>query len=267
MTLTVVALNAKATEAQYQDIYYEIDDTHRTAEVTFNPRATGDLIIPSTIVVGQHTYTVTSIGDKAFKGCKALTSIVLPPTLERAYRSAFDGTGIMNDKTNWNEGCLFIDSVLIATDKNIKPRYVVPSSTRFIAAGAFQGNKIITRVELPEGLKRIDHETFRECKNLQKVVIPISVTSIGEDVFTGSGLYANENKWKKGAFILDDCLIATNGDLPAKYIFKNKIPIRLIAERAFANSKNLKTPGQIGHVPAGVDGSYDLGIISNLNSQ
>ena len=57
-----------AAPAQYQDIHYEIDPAYRTAEVSFNQRAVGDLIIPSTIVVGQETYTITAIGDKAFKG-------------------------------------------------------------------------------------------------------------------------------------------------------------------------------------------------------
>ena len=32
----------------------------------------------------------------------------------------------------------------------------------------------------------------------------------------------NDKKWKKGALNLDDCLIATNNDLPASYVFKNK---------------------------------------------
>ena len=241
-----------AQDAQYQDIHYTLDDIRLTAEVASNPKVSGELFIPETITVGQNTYTVTAIGDKAFKGCKALTAVVLPKTLERVYRSAFDGTGIMLNKENWSEGCLWLDSILIATDKTIKPRFVVPVSTRLIAAGAFQGNKVITRVDLPDGLKRIDHETFRDCKNLQKVVIPLSVTSIGEEVFTGSGIYANENKWKKGALILDDCLVATNNTLPAKYIFKNKIPIRLIAERAFANRKNLQTvtiPASVTAIP------------------
>ena len=202
--------------------------------------------------MGQNTYTVIAIGDKAFKGCKSLTTIVLPPSIERVYRSAFDGTGIMLKKENWVDGCLWIDSILIATDKNIKPRFVVPEGTRLIAAGAFQGNKTIQRVELPTCIARIDHETFRDCKNLQKVVIPKTITSIGEDAFTGSGIYANEKKWKKGALILEDCLIATNNDLPAKYIFKNKIPIRLIAERAFAGQKNLKSvtiPSTVTAIP------------------
>ena len=119
MTLLVAALVVKAENAQYQDINYSVDDNHLTAEVTLNPKVSGELLIPETIVVGQNTYTVTAIGDRAFKGCKNLTAIVLPRTIERVYRSAFDGTGIMLDKTNWADGCLWIDSILIATDKTI----------------------------------------------------------------------------------------------------------------------------------------------------
>ena len=241
ITLLVSVLFVNAEDAQYQDVFYSVDDNHLTAEVVSNPKASGELLIPETIVVGQNTYTVVAIGDKAFKGCKNLTAIVLPKTIERVYRSAFDGTGIMANTANWAEGVLWIDSILIATDKTIKPRYVVPEGTRLIAAGAFQGNKTIQRVELPTCINRIDHETFRDCKNLQKVVIPANITTIGEEAFTNCGIYNNEKKWKKGAFIIDDCLIATNNELPAKYIFKNKIPIRLIAERAFANRKNLKS--------------------------
>ena len=241
-----------AQTALYQDVHYTIDENHLTAEVTLNPKASGELFIPETIVAGQHRYTVTAIGDNAFKGCKALTTIVLPSTIERVYRSAFEGTGIFLNKANWTDGCLWIDSILIATDKTIKPRFVVPASTRLIAAGAFRSNKTVQRVELPDGLTRIDHETFRDCKNLEKVIIPLSVLSIGEEAFTGSGIYLNEKKWKKGALIIDDCLIATNNELPAKYIFKTKIPIRLIAERAFANRKVLKSvtvPATVTAIP------------------
>ena len=165
-----------ADEAMYQDIRYLVDDNDLTAEVARNASASGELLIPEHIVVGQNTYTVTAISDGAFRGCKNLSSIVLPPTLRRVYRSAFEGTAIMLNRDNWTDGCLWLDSCLIATDKTIKPRLVLPEATRLIAAGAFRGNKTLVRIDLPASVTRIDHETFRDCKNLQKIVIPTSVT-------------------------------------------------------------------------------------------
>ena len=71
MILPVAVLVANlvcAEDAQYQDVHYTVDDNRLTAEVTLNPKASGELLIPETIVVGQNTYTVIAIGDKAFKG-------------------------------------------------------------------------------------------------------------------------------------------------------------------------------------------------------
>ena len=56
-----------AGEAQYQDINYTFDENHMTAEVALNPRATGEIFIPEQIQVGQNSYTVVGISDKAFK--------------------------------------------------------------------------------------------------------------------------------------------------------------------------------------------------------
>ena len=178
LTLLCFALYAQAETAVYQEVNYTIDPDYLTAEVTLNPQVSGELYIPDEITVGQDTYRVTTIGEKAFKGCKNLTDIVLPPTIERIYRSAFDGTGIMLDKTKWTDGALYIDSCLIATDKTIKGKFIIPEGTRLIAAGAFQGNKTLTRMEFPASVKRIDHETFRDCKNLTRAIIPLTITEI-----------------------------------------------------------------------------------------
>ena len=55
MMLLVAVLSVKAENAQYQDVHYAIDADHLTAEVTLNPRAAGELLIPETIVVGQNS--------------------------------------------------------------------------------------------------------------------------------------------------------------------------------------------------------------------
>ena len=99
-----------ADEAIYNDLYYSIDLIARTAEVAENPRVGANakegftLAIPAEIIVGQKTYRVIGIADNAFKGCKNLTEVVLPETMEYMSRSAFEGTGLWLNKENWKDG-------------------------------------------------------------------------------------------------------------------------------------------------------------------
>ena len=150
----------------YNEIYYVLDPIEGTAQVTETPKLYGDVVIPSEIKVGNRTYRVNEIGEKAFKGNKNIDAIVIPSSIEHIYRSAFDGTGLMKNKAFWENGVLIIDSCLIATAKDISPKYEVPEGVRLIAAGAFENNKTVTRVILPEGLREIDHDTFKGCKNI-----------------------------------------------------------------------------------------------------
>ena len=240
----IVASLACAAEptAFVNDLVYTLDTEHRTAEVATNAKTSGDIIIPAQIKDGEgKSYTVTSLSAEAFKGCKNLTSIVLPPTIKQLYRSSIEGTGVYANKELWRDGALYIDSCLIAVDKTVsKPKFIVAEGTRVIAGGAFQGNKTVTSVVLPKSVSRIDVFTFRDCKNLQKVIFGRHITSIGRDAFTGSGIYLNEKKWKKGVLIIDSCLVAVNPkEVPAKVTYK--APYRLIAEGTFAGNQIIKS--------------------------
>ena len=53
---------------------------------------------------------------------------------------------------------------------------------RIIDGGAFQGCGF-KEFSVPEGVYLINGEAFSECKDLRKIIIPETVTQIGEDVF------------------------------------------------------------------------------------
>ncbi|MBO4577947.1 MAG: hypothetical protein J5688_04490, partial [Paludibacteraceae bacterium] len=156
LLLLAGTMYASEPTAFVNDLVYTLDTEHLTAEVATNAKTIGDLIIPAQIKDGEgKTYNVVSLSADAFKGCKGLTSIVLPPTIQRIYRSSLEGTAVMANRELWTDGALYIDSCLIAVDKSVsKPKFIVNEGTRVIAGGAFQGNKVVTAVVLPKSVKR-----------------------------------------------------------------------------------------------------------------
>ena len=77
-------------DAVIDEIFYNLDASTKTAEVTFHPnRYEGDVEVPSTIEVDGVTYQVTSIGYEAFYDCPNLTSVKLPSFIETFDMYAF----------------------------------------------------------------------------------------------------------------------------------------------------------------------------------
>ena len=79
--LTLIALcwtmAIQAQTATVDGINYYLNAYAKTAEVT-KSNATGDIVIPEKITVDGVDYSVTSIGNEAFRECKALTSVAMP---------------------------------------------------------------------------------------------------------------------------------------------------------------------------------------------
>ena len=79
-----------------------------------------------------------------------------------------------------------VTGIGIATDTEI----IIPASyeekpvTR-ISNQAFQDNKTISKIVIPDSVTRIGNKAFYECSNLTSITIPDSVTSIGDMAFCG----------------------------------------------------------------------------------
>ena len=126
------------------DLYYNLNATNKTAEVTYKSYANyrynegwniTTANIPASVTYSGTTYSVTSIGEHAFYKCSSLTSVT------------------------------------------------IPNSVTSIGGGAFEDCSSLTSVTIPNSVTSIGDEAFLGCISLTSVTIGNSVTSIGELAF------------------------------------------------------------------------------------
>ena len=77
--MILLPLVASAEPVEIDGIYYNLVTKAKQAEVTSNPnKYTGSVVIPEKVTYENVEYSVTSIGDEAFRSCSGLTSITIP---------------------------------------------------------------------------------------------------------------------------------------------------------------------------------------------
>mgnify|MGYP002522852594 CR=1 FL=1 len=157
-----------------------------------------DLVIPN---------SVTSIGNSAFSGYSALTSITIPNSVTSIGHEAFSGcTGltditIPNSVTNIGGSafswCINLTSITIPNSVTSVGRYAYyetawydnqPDGVVYVGKVAYNYKGKITyhtNIVLEEGTLGIADGAFSGCSGLKSIIIPYSVTSIGENSFSG----------------------------------------------------------------------------------
>lgn len=95
----MLTLPATAQKATIDGVTYEFNDP-ATGEATVVPSSngnySGEVFIPATVTYNGQEYTVTVIGDNAFKLCRNLTSVSMPYTIKSLGNKAFfQCTGII----------------------------------------------------------------------------------------------------------------------------------------------------------------------------
>ena len=158
-------------------------------EVTGYAGDATDLAIPSEL--GGRP--VVRVGGGAFRGCTALRSVSLPPTVESVGDGAFSGCsslasltlpeGLRRLGSNAFTGCP-LESVTV-------PASLESTGAHRWASGPFEGSSLRSAT-LAEGSARVVPGLFSGCSKLSSVSVPGTVTSVGEYAFRGcSGLPAS----------------------------------------------------------------------------
>ena len=139
LLLALTATAATAYDFKVDGIYYDKNSDGTSVSVTYRDdyykSYSGSVIIPEQVTYSRTTYSVTSIGYRAFYGCSGLTSVSIPNSVTEIGNYAFDG-------------CSGLTSVTI------------PNSVTKIGESAFRECSGLTSVTIPNNVTEIGSFTF-----------------------------------------------------------------------------------------------------------
>lgn len=151
---------------------------------------------------------ITGINGGAFSGCNSATGIVLPASLQFIGSGAWPtGDKLMYVVTGFNStnyieygGVLYAQNPatsesevgkgvpsLVCYPPALKyaetSTYTVREGTKAIASYAFEGNKYVKEVVIPNSVQEIGYDAFRSCISLESVQLPKVLTELKGGTF------------------------------------------------------------------------------------
>ena len=136
-------------------------------------------MIPGSVAYAGKTFSVTSIGEAAFSNCSGLTSVVIP-----------------NSVTSIGDGAFYYCNGLTSV--------TIPNSVTSIGNDAFYGCRSLTSITIPNSVTSIGSNAFTNCRSLTSVHISnieswlkISFNSSSSNpLFIAHHLYLESNELK-----------------------------------------------------------------------
>ena len=97
--MVTICLGIQATPFEVNGVWYDyVTSDQKECFVTGapygEPKSKGDVVIPSYVEYKGEMSKVVCITNYAFRDCKELVSVEIPPTVNRIYNYAFQGSGI-----------------------------------------------------------------------------------------------------------------------------------------------------------------------------
>ena len=120
----------------------------------------GDITLPTTAEYDGVTYTVTQIGQQAFRDYTGITSVILPRTLSQIENEAF-------------AGCTSLRAIN------------TPQPLSVIGEYAFDGCSALKAVSLEASISELGRGAFRGCASLEELAFTPTITEIPDELFSG----------------------------------------------------------------------------------
>lgn len=143
--------------------------------------------------------SIKVIGDNIFRDCPALTNMSIPASVETIGVQIVDeSVGLYNDESNWENGILYIDNCVLASKKSIDGICKIKDGTRIIAGSSFEFNPYydnpqIEKVIMPDSVTYIGDDAFKNCKSVKEIELSKNIKEIGSNAFSGCNSLASIN--------------------------------------------------------------------------
>lgn len=153
------------------------------------------VVIPSTVVYGENTYTVTKIDSSAFKGNGTVVSIVTPSTIRHIGTHAFRELTKLEEITlNTSAEFTKFEDAEVYGCKALK-KADLSGMVGLVDMGGgstydhtFVGCSSLTEVILPASLEIIGTRAFENCSSLKSITLHEGLTTIRSGAFAECGL-------------------------------------------------------------------------------
>ena len=278
-------LTAMTAAAQDDGMFcYAYNDATQTATVTYYVTSdgskkggtyTGDVIIPAKAPNG---YTVTTIGEDAFRNSSGMTSLTIPTTVDSIGPTPFLNCKARLKKITIEDSdrplrCSIVDrwpmgvwtvfgKEVSVEDIYIGRRFNVDFERGWVeVAGAYSysivyNNATLKTATLGSVFDEVPNGAFKDCKGLRLVSFSPNTKRIGKEAFAGCDTL-NTMRIPEGVEVIDtlafsSCDSLLQVTLPAT--------LKLIRTSAFLNCKQLKEmsiPASVDSIGAGVFDSCD----------
>ena len=182
LLMALTALPVSAFDFEIDGIKYDITGTNEVCVSSGGDRNTEVVVIPSEVTNDGTTYSVTSIGENAFKfGYRPkLTSVTIPASIKKIGSNAFSGCILLTE--------IHISDIAAWCSIEFANKYSNPlgnryNSTSSLGASLYLNGEKITELIIPEGVTDIKQYAFYEGRDLTSVDIPATLKSIGNSAF------------------------------------------------------------------------------------
>ena len=193
---------------KYGDLYYWLNE-NCTAYVTYEGEdesnyssLSGEVTVLDKVNFQGLDYTVTEVGEKAFRYSKNITKVNLPKIMDKIQEYAFSETNLSeinipatltflsntafeNTKlyyANMDDiGAVYYDGCLLYCPvEDVSGTYNVKEGTRLIASNVFSRAGYIRNLYIPEGVQCICEGAIDRMRSLQTLSLPSTLYLLGE---------------------------------------------------------------------------------------